>query len=74
MPYISVDVDVDLDGFDTDELVDELDRRGYDYNTHGVDGDQARRMLEKVYLKRRTGQDYQDVLDDLIYYVLGKFA
>lgn len=74
MPYISVDVDVDLDGFDTDELVDELKRRGYDYNTHGVDGDQARHMLEKVYLKRRTGQDYQDVLDDLIYYVLGKFA
>lgn len=74
MPYISVDVDVDLDGFDTDELVDELDRRGYDYNTHGVDGDQARRMLEIVYHRRRTGQDYQNVLDDLIYYVLGKFA
>jgi len=74
MPYVSVDVDVDLDDFATDELIEELERRGYDYNTHGVDGDEARERLQQVYQLRRTGQDYGAALDQLIYHVLGKIA
>ena len=74
MPYVSVDVDVDLADFDTDELIEELERRGHDYNTHGVDGDEARERLEKVYQLRRTGQNYDAALDQLIYHVLGKIA
>lgn len=74
MPYISVDVDVDLNDFDTDELVEELDRRGYDYNTKGVDADEARALLENVYQLRRTGENYQTELDKLIYSVLGKIV
>jgi len=74
MPYISVDVDVDLDSFDTDELIEELERRGLDYNTEGVDGDEAREYLAKVYQLRRTGQNYDAALDQLIYHVLGKIA
>ena len=74
MPYVSVDVDVDLADFDTDELIQELDRRGNDYNTHGVDGDEARVMLEQVYQLRRSGQNYEAALDQLIYHVLGKIV
>ena len=29
MPYVTVDVDVDLDQFDDDELAEELESRGY---------------------------------------------
>ena len=47
MPYVSADVD--LDDFDTNELIQELDRRGNDYNTHSVDGDEARSILEQIY-------------------------
>jgi hypothetical protein len=74
MPYVSVDVDVELDDFDTDELIEELDRRGCDYNTHGVDTDEARALLENVYQLRRTGENYQTDLDKLIYSVLGKIV
>lgn len=70
--YKKVDIDIDLDDFDDDELIEELDRRGRDYNTRGVDGDEARVMLETVYRLRRTGQKYDAELDQLIYYVLGK--
>ncbi len=72
MPYVSVDID--LDDFDTDELIEELERRGNDYNTHGVDGDESRTILETVHQLRRTGQNYEAALDQLIYHVLGKIA
>ena len=29
MPYVTVDVDIDLDEFDDDEIVEELEARGY---------------------------------------------
>ena len=72
MPYVSVDVDVDLDDFDTDDLIDELERRGYDYNTREVDGDKAREILEQIYQSRKTGQEYEQKLDHLIWYVIGR--
>lgn len=72
MPYVTVDVDVDLDGFDTDELIEELERRGHDYNTRGVSGDEARVLLEQIYQARRTAQPYEHQVDQLIWYVLGR--
>ena len=74
MPYVSVDVDVDLADFDTDDLIQELERRGDAYNTEGVDADEARAMLEQVHQLRRRGQNYEAALDQLIYYVLGKMV
>jgi hypothetical protein len=74
MPYVSVDVEIELDEFDDDELVRELDRRGLDYNTTGIDADEARVMLEQVHQLRRTGQKHDVELDQLIYYVLGKIV
>jgi hypothetical protein len=74
MPYVSVDVDVDLADFDTDDLIHELERRGDDYNTQGVDADEARIMLETVHQLRRRGQNHEAALDQLIYYVLGKIV
>jgi hypothetical protein len=74
MPYVSVDVDVDLADFDTDDLIRELDDQGHGYNTHGVDGDEARVMLEQVHQLRRSGQNYDAALDQLIYHVLGKIV
>jgi len=70
--YVTAEVEVDLADFDTDELVEELENRGYDYNTQGVDGDEMREVLEQVWQKRRLGKDYQQELDRLIYGVLGK--
>lgn len=70
--YTEVEVDVDLSEFDTDDLIDELESRGLDYNSNGVDGDEMREVLEQVWRKRRQGQDYQRELDQLIWGVLGR--
>lgn len=67
-----VDVDIYLDEFDDDQLLDELESRGLDMNSRFVDGDQMREILEKIWIKRRTNKDYQRELDDLIYFGIGK--
>ena len=70
-----VEVDVDLGDFDTDDLIEELERRGRDYNTHGVDADEMRTLLEHIWLKRRLDrQDYETELNSLIYGVLGRIV
>ena len=72
--YKEVEVDVELTDFDTDDLIEELENRGVDYNTNGVDGDEMREVLEQIWQKRRCGQDYQPELDRLIWGVLGKLV
>lgn len=78
MSYITVNADVDardvLEEIDTDELIEELERRGKDYNTQGVDADAMRGLLEKIWMNRRAGKDYQSELNALIYGVLGKIV
>lgn len=68
--YTEVEVDVDLDDFDTEDLKDELERRG----ELAPDADvSAKDVLTAIWLKRRVGNDnYQAELDQLIYHVLGK--
>ena len=72
---VSVDVEVDMSEFNTDDLIEELESRGADYNTKGVDADEMRVLLESIWQKRRLGNnDYQQELDKLIYGVLGKIV
>lgn len=70
--YVTAEVEVDLAEFETDDLIEELENRGVDYNTNGVDGDEMRGMLEQIWQRRRQGQDYQHELDQLIWGVLGR--
>jgi hypothetical protein len=70
--YITTEVEVDLAEFDTDELIEEMEKRGLGYNTQHVDGDEMRSVLEQVWQRRRQGQDYQQQLDRLIWGVLGR--
>lgn len=76
--YFSTDVYLDteeiLPQIDTDDLIDELRKRGEDYNTNEVDGDEMREVLRKIYENRRLGKDYQSELDQLIYGILGKIV
>ena len=77
MPYAykEVEVEIDLDDFDNDALIEELERRGLDYNTQGVDADEMRSLLEKIWIKRRSGSaNFDQELDQLIYGVLGKLV
>jgi len=73
--YTEVEVDVDMSEFETDDLIEELENRGLDYNTKGVDADEMRALLDSIWMKRRLGNpDYQTELDRLIYGVLGKIV
>lgn len=68
--YQEVEVEVDLDDFDVEDLIEELERRGAGPVGYG-DG---KGLLESIYEKRRIGQDYQAELDKLIWLGLGKIV
>lgn len=70
--YTEVEVDVDISDFDDDDLIEELERRGLDLNTQFIDGDSMRELLTQIWIKRREGRDYQQELDNMIYYGIGK--
>ena len=71
MPTVEtyVTVDVELDDFDDEDLIDEMDRRGLGAE---VADSTATEIIASIWLKRRLGQDYQSELDQLIYQVTGK--
>ena len=66
--YITTEVEVDLSEFDTQDLLDELDSR--DCLPPDVPGD-SKELLEAIWLRRRNGQDYDHLLEQLIYNVTG---
>ena len=69
--YTSVEVDVDLSEFDTEDLVEELESRGAGVEPEFGNG---KEILQIIYEKRRLGKDYQTELDQLIWLGLGKFV
>jgi len=68
---VEVDVEIELEDFDTDDLIDELARRG---KSAGQDEYDVTELLTAIWEKRRRGEDYQEVLDNLIYQALGKIS
>jgi hypothetical protein len=69
---VTVDVEVDLWDFDTDDLIEELEDRGKWPGSSDIRFDSTE-LLETIWKKRRLGNhDYQQELDQLIYAVLGK--
>ena len=73
MPEVLVEtyVDVDLEDFDTEDLVEELERRGMGMEVSSETGTE---LITAIFQKRRLGQDYQRELDELIYLGIGRFV
>jgi hypothetical protein len=69
--YTEVEVDVSLDDFDTDDLIEELESRGKGLEVASHSGTE---LVTTIYEKRRLGQDYQHELDELIYLTIGKIV
>ena len=65
--YTEVEVDVDLSEFDTEDLIEELKHRDDQYVP-------ANGLIETIFEKRRTGQDFSRELDDLIYNTIGRIV
>jgi hypothetical protein len=70
MPYVTIDVDVDLSDFDSEDLIGELEARGEDIVSSSSTA--ITEIVDKIWQSRRTGGDYQAELDQLIYLVTGK--
>lgn len=73
MPEVEVwtTVDVELDDFADEDLIEELQKRGKGMEVASQSGTE---LLTAIYLKRRLGQDYQRELDELIYVGIGKIV
>ena len=73
MPEVEVwtTVDVDLDDFADEDLIDELEKRGLGAE---VPESTATELITSIYLKRRLGKDYQIELEQLIYQTIGKIV
>lgn len=64
-----VDIEVDLDEFGDDYLIEELKDRGYYFPTENVEG-----LVEEIFEKRRNKKNFERELDDLIYLVIGRIS
>jgi len=69
--YTEVEVDVSLEDFDDEDLIEELEKRGKGFAVAGRSGTE---IVRAIYEKRRLKQDYQSLLDELIYVGLGKIV
>ena len=69
--YTEVEVDVELDDFDDEDLIDELQRRGRGFE---VDAKTPTELVDRIHQLRRNGHDYQRELDELIYATIGRIA
>jgi len=67
-----MEVEIDLESFDDDELLDEIKLRKLDQAS--LVGGECEHLVTAIWLKRRVGVDYQQELDELIYSVIGKIV
>ena len=73
MPYVTVEVEVDLDDFDTDDLIDEVNSRKFRI-TGKIDVEaSSQELIHDIYMAKHVRQQhYAHLVDQLIYQALGK--
>jgi hypothetical protein len=69
--YTEVEVDVSLEDFDTDDLLEELESRDALPPEGNIN---AKELVEKMYYLHRQGKDCTHLLDSLFYAVVGRVA
>lgn len=67
---VNVDVDIELEDIDTDDLVEELDRRGVETDLSGDLSDDIRLMYEKYVL----GKPIDEELRNFFWKSIGKMV
>lgn len=73
--WTEVEVDVDLDDFDDDDLIDEIESRGHMVvrkNGAFIDEDSADGLLKKIYELRIMNKPYERELELLIWRTVGR--
>lgn len=65
-----VDVDIDWEDLDTNDMIEELERR----KAIPAMSEFPDLLLERIYFKRKSGENFNKDLDDLIYNVIGRIV
>lgn len=76
MPYVTTEAEVwiDLEDFETEDLVEELKSRKASLPSTLQAAD-ARELVNEIYLARHVyKRDYDRLVDELIYSVMGKIV
>jgi hypothetical protein len=63
-----VEVEVDMDDFADNELIEELERRGKYTPSMG----DTNELIDKIYHLRRQGKPYERELDEYLYQLTGR--
>lgn len=74
MPYVTVEdeVWVDLDDFETEDLIEELKSRSVSMPSQGHN---SLELVNAIYMAKHVRkQDYDKLVDELIYSALGKIV
>jgi hypothetical protein len=68
MPYTTVDVEINLDDFETEDLINELERRSGVMQLPG----EVIEILSKIHRARLLGYPWEDDLDRFLKDTLGR--
>lgn len=68
----SMYVEIDLNDVDDEELIEELEERGYTIRENHLDDHNT--LIEQIYQLRRLGRSYEHLMDSLIYEAVGKIV
>jgi hypothetical protein len=77
MPYITIEEEVwvDLDDFETEDLVEELKRRKATTSVSNWTGPNGNELVNEIYMAKHVRhQPYEHLVDELIGTVLGKIV
>lgn len=71
---ISTSVDIYMDEFDDDDLIEELQDRGFIVGSKNksIENSDVIGLIKTLYEKRRNSINYQQELDEIIYSVIGR--
>jgi len=71
--YIDVEIDTDeiLEDSSDKELIDILNHRGYLITSNG-EMNEIEEMITEIYHLKRTGNNFEENLNNLIYKVIGR--
>jgi hypothetical protein len=69
--YTTAEVETSLEEWSDEELIEELQERGVMMETSG-DPQESTRLLNEIWRLRRTGQEYDHLMGDLLYHSIGR--
>lgn len=72
MAYITTEVEVDLDKFSDEELLEEIERRNIQPSDHWLDPEVTKELINDMYEKTRLKQNIDEELREFFWRTIGR--